>query len=97
MTNFTKTTYSYKGNSWTRYTGDRKRGGASWVFHNEIPEGTVYDPTWACAVEADATLTGLKFLSSLNGDSVHVDFDLELTAPQESALDTLYDVHVGPV
>lgn len=97
MTNFTKSTYSYKGTSWIRYTGDRKRGGETWVFYNEVPEGTIYDPTWPKAVGADATLTGLKFISRLNGDLIHVDFDLELTAPQESALDTLYDNHVAPV
>ena len=97
MTNFTKSTYSYKGDSWFRYTGDRKRGGESWVFYNQQPDGTVYDPTWPKYVAADGTLTGLKFISRLNGDSIHVDFDLELTAAQESALDTLFDDHVGPV
>lgn len=97
MGNFTKSDFVYNGVAYKRYTADRKRGGGSWVFYNETPPDTTYSPTWPCAVGADAELTGMDFISRIQGDLIHVDFMMELPPPEETALETLYTNHVAPV
>lgn len=97
MGDFTKSDFTYKGVSYKRYTADRKRGGETWVFYGEVPHDTTYSPTWAAAVSADVTLSGVFFLSKIEEDNICVDFLIELTTNQETALGTLYTNHVAPV
>lgn len=97
MDNFTKSDFTFNGVTYKRYTGDRKRGGESWVFYGEAPYDTTYSPTWPKAVEGDATFDGVFFISNICGDDLCVDFLQDLSVAEENALDTLYDNHVAPV
>lgn len=97
MINFTKSDFVYKGTTYKRYTGDRKRGGGTWVFYAEVPHDTVYDPTWPQAIGADATFVGVFFLSKMSEDALYVDFLDDLSTAEEDALDALYTAHVAPV
>ncbi len=97
MQHFTKSQFVYDGITYYRYEGDRKRGGATWVFYNQVPHNTNYYPTWPNAVKLDATLGGKEFVSRINGDMICMDFINELSISEENALDTLYANHVAPV
>lgn len=97
MPNFTKSAYSFNGTNYVRYTADRKRGGASWVFYSNTPANTTYSPTWPEAVDQDATLALCAFISRIEEDFIHVDFLTDLSGAQETALETLYTNHVAPV
>lgn len=98
MINFTKSTEEIGEITYYLYTGDRKRGGSSWVFYNKVDtEEYTYDPTWPKAIKDDAAFSGVSFVSRLDGDSVVPMFTTELTTAQEDALDTLFTNHVAPV
>lgn len=97
MPNFTKSSFDFAGVTYSRYTADRKRGGASWVFYDTPPVDTTYYPTWPLAIQIDTTLGGRSFIDHLNGDLMHVDFYSDLDSTEETALETLYTNHVAPV
>lgn len=97
MTNFTKSTITIGEATWYRYTADRKRGGATWVFFNIAPHDKAYDPTWPKYVESNEAFVGVPFHSCIEENNIHVDFMDELTTNEENALDTLYENQVGPV
>ncbi len=97
MPNFTKSSFNFNGTTYSRYTGDRKRGGASWVFYDSVPVNTTYSPTWPAYILADVTVGVLTFLSKIQEDLIHVDFLADLTSGQETALESLYTNHIAPV
>ena len=91
------------GVDYKRYDADRKRGGSDFIFYNKNPDPDTktYSPTWPEAVASDATLGGIGFVSRLtsrNGGNglICVDFERELTAGEETALETLYNNHTAP-
>ncbi len=97
MINFTKSTEEIEGVTYYLYTGDRKRGGSTWVFYNKVDEEVyTYDPTWPKAIENAPAFSGVSFVSRLAGDSVVPMFTTELVTAEEDALDTLFTNHVAP-
>lgn len=97
MNNFEKSYFHYNGVTYTRYTGDRRRGGQHLIYFNSRPPQTIYNPTWPQAVTDDAAFNGTQFISHMRNGFLCVDFYTDITQAQEEALDILYATHTAPM